>query len=171
MWVQIIYIRGIIMDIRIVDYNPIYANMLSQIIIRNLMEINSKDYSLEEMEQHSLHFSPEKISEYALERKIYVAIEDDYPIGTLGIKKDERGAENDYVFLTVFVLPEKHKSGIGRLLIKQGEEYVNELGGKKITIPASITSHAFYRNMGYVYAGKEMKPNQDGIILMIKELT
>jgi GNAT superfamily N-acetyltransferase len=104
-----------------------------------------------------------------LRRKIFVAIEDDNPVGTMGIKKDERGGKNDYVFVTVFVLPEKHGSGIGRLLIEKGEEYVHSLGGSKITIPATITAHMFYYKMGYRYVDPSKKPNQENIILMVKE--
>ena len=64
-----------------------------------------------------------------MRRKIYVAIENDTPVGTLGMKLDEHGGENDYIFLTVFVLPEKHNHGIGKTLLKKGEEYVKSLNG------------------------------------------
>jgi len=157
------------MAVKIIEYTSDFAGRLSEIIIRNLIEINSKDYPLEEMKRHALSFSPEKIEEYSKNRKIYVAAENGDPVGTLGILRDERCGGNEYFFLTIFVLPEKHGCGIGRLLMEKGEEYVKSLKGRKITIPSSITSHGFYHKIGYSYADKTKEPNKEGMIIMIKQ--
>ena len=134
-----------------------------------MTEILIKDYPLEEMQRLSLNFLPEKIEEYSQKRNIYVALEDENPVGTLSVLRDENGGENDYMFLTVFVLPERHRRGVGQLLMKKGEACVKRRNGKKITIPASITSHAFYHQLGYAYADPAKQPNSDGYVIMVKE--
>jgi len=158
------------MSIEIVEYNSSYAKKLSDIVIRNMTEILIKDYPLEEMKQLSLNFLPEKIEEYSRKRKIYVALEDEEPVGTLGALPDENGGKHDYKFLTIFVLPERHRRSIGKALLRKGEEYVRLMEGKKITIPASITSHSFYHKLGYSYVDPGKKPNSGGYVIMVKYL-
>ena len=157
------------MNFKIVDYSSQYAKQISDIVMRNMTEILIKDYPVEEMQVKSLNFLPEKIEEYSLKRKIFVAVEDEIVVGTLGALRDEKGGERDYLFLTIFVLPERHRRGIGQALMEKGEEYVRSLQGKKITIPASITSHEFYFGLGYSYVDPAKKPDPDGFVIMTKE--
>lgn len=155
------------MKIKIVEYESKYCNDVSNVVIRNLLEINSKDYGLKKMEEHSLMFTPEKIEEYSKNAKIFVAINENQVLGTLRAKKDQYNGPDDYVFLTIFVLPEFHRQGIGRLLVKAGEKYVSSLNGEMITIPASIYAHKFYNKLGYEYINGT-KPNKNDCILMRK---
>ena len=157
-------------SIKIVKFKEEYAEILSEIIIRNLMEINSKDYSIEEMKEHSLKFSADNIRDYSKTRVIFVALKNDQPVGTLSIKKDQYGKEDDYVFLTIFVLPELHGKGVGKMLMEKGEEYIRSVKGKKINIPSSITAHNFYYRMGFSYIDNLKKPNSDGVIMMTKKM-
>ncbi len=53
-------------------------------------------------------------------------------------------------------------------MIEAGEEYVRQRGGRKITIPSSLTAHGFYHKMGYSYA--QSAPNQEGHYVMEKYL-
>jgi len=122
------------------------------------------------MKNLALEFTGDKIMDYAKHRKMYVAIIDNQPIGTLGIAKSWGGEDGDYHFLTIFVLPEYHHKGIGRLLIEKGERYVHQINGRKITIPSSITSHEFYFKMGYQYKDGIQKSDSNGHFIMIKFL-
>jgi GNAT superfamily N-acetyltransferase len=157
-------------SVKVIEYVNEYAEKLSEIITRNLLEVNIKDYSEEEMKNLALEFTTDKIIDYAKYRKIYMSIIDNKPIGTLSVVKSWDGGDGDYHFLTIFVLPEYHKKGVGRLLIEEGERYVSKLKGRKITIPSSITSHKFYNKMGYQYKDDIQEPDIDGHIMMIKHL-
>lgn len=112
-------------SVKIVEYVDEHAEKISEIIIRNLLEVNIKDYSEEEMKDLALVFTTDKIMNYAKHRKIYVSVIDNNPIGTLSVVKSWAGEEGDYHFLTIFVLPEYHHKGVGRKLIEEGERYVS----------------------------------------------
>lgn len=157
-------------EIEIVDYNDQYAEAISQIVIRNLLEVNINDYSKEKIDKLVLKFTPDKINEYAKERKVFAAVMGNTPVGTLGVAKSWDELEGSYIFLTIFVLPECQRKGIGRLLIKKGEDYVREIKGTKIAIPSSITSHIFYNKMGYQYRDNNKEPDSFGCIVMDKYL-
>jgi len=157
--------------ITIVNYRDEFAESLSYMIIRNLLEVNSKDYSIEEMKRHSLSFAPDKIREYSTSRTIFVALADQDPVGTLSVAKDVFGEENDFVFLTVFVLPEFHNMGIGRDLMKTAENFVRENKGRKINIPSSVTAHEFYYKLGFDYMNGSKQADSRGIIMMTKVLS
>jgi len=157
------------MSYEIVNYDSKYCNDISNIITRNLLEINVKDYGLEKMQEDVTRFTPEMIERYSKESKIYVALDKDKPVGTLRVGKFWGGGENDYVFLTIFVLPEYHGKGIGRLLMENAEKYVTELGAKTIKIPSGITAHRFYNKLGYNYMNG-LEPDAEGIIFMNKDI-
>lgn len=154
-------------SIQIVDFKEEYAEAISNIVTRNLLEINSKDYGMEQVKLHALNFTPEKIREYSRQRTIFVALADGAPAGTLSVCRDIYGGENDYMFLTIFVLPECHGRGIGKLLILHGEEYIRKVHGKKVTIPASLYGHVVYHKLGYSYVNGT-QPNEEGCIMMAK---
>ena len=158
------------MNYEIVDYDSKYCYDISNIITRNLLEINSKDYGLEKMRKDALRFTPEMIEHYSKESKIYVALDKDKPVGTLRVAKFWGGGEYDYVFLSIFVLPEYHGKGIGRLLMENAEKYATELGAKTIKIPSGITAHRFYNKLGYDYMNGS-EPDAEGIIFMNKNIS
>ncbi len=155
------------MSFKIVEYVSDYADGVSTLVIRNLLEINSKDYGIQKMRKHSLMFAPEKIEEYSKSDKIFVALNNNEVVGTLRVANDWYGGKDEYVLLTIFVLPEYHGKGIGQQLIEAGENYVKKIKGKKITIPASVTAHTFYHKLGYNYTN-DTEPNYDDVILMNK---
>lgn len=151
---------------QIVGYREEYAEKLSEIVVRNLLEVNARDYPIHKMRQIILNFGPEQIRNFAAKREVFVAIEGDEPVGILTVAPSWSGKKGEYYFLTIFVQPEYHRKGIGQALIAAGEEYVRACGGGKITIPASITAHAFYHKMGYSYTSQQ--PDSEGHYIMEK---
>ena len=157
------------MNCKIVEYKKDYCDEISNMIIRNLLEINSKDYGIEHSKEHSLMFTPEKIDKYSKKGKVFVALDENKVVGTLRVENDMYGKKDDYVFLTIFVLPEYHGKGIGKLLMEKGEQYVETLNGEKITIRSSVTAHKFYNKLGYEYING-IEPNSEDVILMRKHI-
>ena len=116
---------------KIVGYQEKNAEKLSEIVVRNLMEVNSKDYPMHAIRRMILNFGPEHIQSFAAKREIFVAAEGDEPIGILTIEPSWNGLKGEYYFLTIFVQPEYHRKGVGRALIAAGEAYVRANGGVK----------------------------------------
>ena len=156
-----------IMNYKIVDYNDKYKNDISNIIVRNLLEINVKDYGAEKMQKDALRFTPEMIAELSKTRKFFVALGGEAVVGIIAVVKNIHGTEHDYAILTVFVLSEEHGKGIGRMLIEKAEGYIKSLNGKTASIPASITAHGFYNKMGYE-DDTDIEPHPEGYIWMKK---
>lgn len=126
------------------------ANEVSNLIKRNLFEVNIKDYDLALMKKTSQMMEPNNIISKSSYSHIYVVIEDNKIIGTGSIAK-YFGKEDEAILLSIFVLPELHKNGIGSLIINTLEKDDFFITSKRIEIPSSITAVEFYRKHGYDY--------------------
>ena len=154
--------------IEIKEYNETYVEQISTIIIRNLLEINVKDYGVEKVQEMAKDFTVEKLKDTLKNRKkVFVAIKNNEVVGTAGIDVSWYNPE-EYHILTVFVKPENHGEGIGRLLIKAIENYAIHSNFRKLIIPASITAHEFYYKLGYRYKDDQKVLNEDNMYLMEK---
>ena len=157
--------------VEVVDFNEAYADKVSAIITRNLFEVLKDDYTQDKLEHLASLFTPEKIIKLSIERKkMYVALSNGEPVGTLSVVNSWSKEDDAYVFLTIFVLPEYHKMGIGRKLINAGEDYIRSISGKKVDIPSSITSHLFYNKLGYGYVNDNLEPDEQGCIPLTKRI-
>jgi len=146
------------------------AEAVSNLIRRNLLEVNSKDYSQKEIERLHRSFSPKKVISLSNKRDMIVAEEKGEIFGTASLGNYGTDDEPEWTLYTVFVLPEYHNRGIGKNLVKEVEKMAVEKGGVELTVPASITAHDFYINLGYYYADGVKQPNQEGLYLMRKKL-
>ena len=154
--------------IEIKEYNETYVEQISTIIIRNLLEINVKDYGVEKVQEMAKDFTVEKLkTDLKNRKKVFVAIKDNKVVGTAGIDVSWYNPD-EYYILTVFVKPENHGEGIGRLLIKAIEDYAIHSNFKKLIIPASITAHEFYFKLGYRYKDNQKVLNEENMYLMEK---
>ena len=72
------------------------------------------------------------------------------------------GSATESILLTIFVLPECQRKGIGKQIIQTLEQDDYFLRANRIEIPASITAVEFYRKMGYEYKNgiKELDDEQ-----------
>lgn len=126
------------------------AQVISQLIARNFLEVNSKDYGIEAMQELSLEYSAEKIIEIAQYAHMYV-FEWNCKIVGVGSITSYWGSETESILLTIFVLPEYHGNGIGTTIIHTLEQDELYLRAERVEIPASITAAEFYRKLGYNY--------------------
>lgn len=126
------------------------AQEVSQLIVKNFLEINSKDYGIEAMQKLSLEYGPEKINSIAQYAHMYVFEWDDKIVG-VGAITSYWGSITESILLTIFVLPEYHGNGIGTMIIQTLEQDELYSRAERIEIPASITAAEFYRKFGYDY--------------------
>lgn len=157
--------------LKIVEYSEKYLEQISNIIIQNLLTVNSKDYGIERVKKMSEDFTVEKLQNSLSKRKkVFVALIDNNVVGTAGIDKSWY-SDDEYWILTVFVKPENHGQGIGKKLIRKIEEYATTLPIKKLVIPASITAHEFYYKLGYRYKDGKKELNDEDMYIMEKNLS
>ena len=117
------------------------AKEVRNLIVRNFLEINSRDYGLSAMETLA------KVASYA---HMYVFEFEEKIVGT-GSISSFWGSETESILLCIFVLPEFHGKGIGSKIISTLEQDEFYVRANRIEIPASITATEFYRKFGYDY--------------------
>lgn len=143
------------------------AEDVSGLIGRNFLEVNSKDYPIEEMEKKALVFSADKIKERAAKGHMYVVCEGNIVVGT-GTISDYLGSSTESILLTIFVLPEYHGKGIGRKIIETLESDELFMRASRIEVCASITACGFYEKCGYRYIGGIKQLDPEGYYRMEK---
>ena len=154
--------------LKIVEYKEKYLEQISNLIIQDLLTVNSNDYGIERVKKMAEDFTVEKLQNSLSKRKkVFVALIDDNIVGTAGIDKSWN-SDDEYWILTVFVKPENHGQGIGKKLIEKVEEYATTLPVKKLIIPASITAHEFYYKLGYKYKDGKKELNDEDMYIMEK---
>lgn len=137
------------------------APSVSEMIRRNFMEVNIKDYSREEMEHLSETYNPDKVLDISGYAHMYVTCIDNTIVGC-GAISSFWGKQDESILLTIFVLPELHGKGIGRTIIETLEKDEYFLRAGRIEIPASITACEFYKRMGYDYKDGIKKLEDEG---------
>ena len=157
--------------LKIVEYKEKYLEQISNLIIQDLLTVNSNDYGIERVKKMAEDFTVEKLQNSLNKRKkVFVALIDDNVVGTAGIDKSWY-SDDEYWILTVFVKSENHGQGIGKKLIEKVEEYATTLPVKKLIIPASITAHEFYYKLGYRYKDGKKELNDEDMYIMEKNLS
>ncbi len=102
------------------------ADEVSKLIVRNFVEVNSKDYGITAMKKLAKAYDSDKILNIASYAHMYVFEWNGKIVGT-GSISSFWGSKIESILLTIFVLPEFHGKGIGRKIIntlEQGEFYV-----------------------------------------------
>lgn len=126
------------------------AKEVRNLIVRNFLEVNSKDYGISAMEKLAKVYDVEKVLNVASYAHMYVFEFDGKIIGT-GSISSFWGSETESILLSIFVLPEFHGKGVGRKIINTLETDEFYVRASRIEIPASITATEFYRKFGYDY--------------------
>ena len=146
------------------------ADEVSQLIRRNLLEVNSKDYPAEFIDLLMTEFSPNRMIERAKKQFIYVAMEDNQVVGTGALENQGDGENPAYYCVAMFVLPECHRQGIGRRLLTVVEAKAIEIGAEKLILRSAIGAPGFYVKMGYAYPDGVETHDDWGNIIMEKRL-
>jgi len=157
--------------IKITEYQEKYAKEMSDIIIKNLLEVNSKDYGMEYCKKWAEEFTVDKIIEnFSTRSKVLVALKDNLVVGTAGLDKSWYSDDGEYYILTVFVDISHHKQGIGKMLITELEKFSKEIPAKRLVILASIAGCEFYHKLGYEYVNDKKELNDQQMYMMEKFL-
>ena len=147
------------------------AKEVRNLIVRNFLEVNSKDYGISAMEKLAKDYDVEQVLNVASYAHMYVFELDGKIVGT-GSISSFWGSETESILLCIFVLPEFHGKGIGRKIINTLEADEFYARASRIEIPASITATEFYRKFGYDYKNgvKELDDEQHYRLEKFKEV-
>lgn len=136
--------------IRVRRFKEEDADEVSKLIVRNFLEVNSKDYGIAAMEKLAKVYDSGKVLNIANYAHMYVFEWNGKIVGT-GSISSFWGSKTESILLTIIVLPEFHGKGIGRKIINTLEQDEFYVRATRIEIPASITATEFYRKFGYDY--------------------
>jgi GNAT superfamily N-acetyltransferase len=129
-----------VVEIRL--FRPDDNAAVSGMIVQCLREVNSQDYPEEIIERMCAHFSPQRMSQLAEERQMFVAVDGGTVVGTVS-------RDGNKVF-TMFIQPRMIGRGVGRRLMRHIETLAADEGYEYMETGASITAHGFYERLGYV---------------------
>jgi len=147
-------------------FQDFQAGAVSELIQRNLLEINSKDYPPDLITHLVDCFSPTQILENARTQHIFVATEEGRVIGTGSLADFGTEEEPSYYDVAIFVAPEFQGKGIGKQLMRRVEAKAVEMGACKITIRAAIGARKFYEKLEYTYRdGVEMQDENGNYVM------
>ena len=137
-------------EVTVRPYQEQDAEDIVNLIRRNFLEVNVKDYGEKAMKALAKHHDVEWFRGVASYANVYVFCMEEEVIG-VGSISAFWGSLTESILLTIFVQPELHGKGIGRFIIQTLEQDELFLRAERIEIPASITATEFYRKQGYHY--------------------
>jgi len=132
-----------------------------EIIKRNLIEINSKDYPTHIINNMCDLYTSDHILEIAKVRDIYVSELNGKLIGTASLENN--------IICAVYVDIKYHNCGIGRKLISYIEEVAKNKSINTLKIHASLTSLNFYYALGYKFV-EELNDPEAGRSTLVEKL-
>lgn len=146
-------------DITIRGFESSDASDVSQLIIDNLMLINSRDYGEEAARRLAHFYSPQLLLEYAQNGGMIVAVEHATIVGTATLDQDR--------VRNVFVRIDHHQRGIGKLLMQHIEDIARQQGKVQVVLRASVSAVVFYQKLGYVIMEEIEERIGDAVIKVI----
>ena len=149
-------------------FRPEDAPAAAGVVRRNLIEVNSRDYPLEEMVEYAATYGEEKLLGMARDGHSYTLLLDSRVVGCGTIAPRPQDGPDTAILLGIYVLPDLHGAGAGRRIVEalEADEYFRT--AKRVIIHASLTAHAFYHHLGYAYVTGEIVPEDGGYYLMEK---
>ncbi|MHB8962940.1 MAG: GNAT family N-acetyltransferase [Saccharofermentanales bacterium] len=126
------------------------ASDISALICRNFNEVSIRDYPAEEIRLLCERHTKEHILRLSRERVFLVAFDAGLIVGAAALLEGPDGFPPGYgLVTTVFVLPEYHGKGVGKLLMESIECMARESGIEVLALESSITAHGFYHTLGF----------------------
>lgn len=146
------------------------TNQVTDIIQRNLREVNIHDYTPDELKDIIDYFTPEQVEKNAQIRTVFVAVDGEKILWTAWYARSNN-PEMEWAFLlTVFTRPENHGKWIGKKLVETTEEEAKKEGFRIMYVPSWRTAIWFYQKLGYNFMYFPPKEDAEWNTLMYKKL-
>ncbi|MGM9682862.1 MAG: GNAT family N-acetyltransferase, partial [Eubacteriales bacterium] len=142
---------------------------IADVVSRTLIQSNSKDYPPEFIRKNIQDHSAEIIAKRANDTQhMYVVCDGEVIIGC-GAIDGYWGSETESYLMTIFVLEEYQKMGIGRKIVQALEADDYFLRAWRTEVGSSVTAVGFYRKLGYEYKNGIMTPDEFGVVRLEKK--
>ncbi len=137
-------------------------------VIRTTLEVsNIHDYPPDFIKDNIESHSPEAMAKRAADSHFYVAVDGKKIIGCGGIT-GYWGSTTESYLVSIFVLPEFQKKGIGKRIVDALEQDEYFLRAWRTEVASSITAVNFYRKMGYKFKNDIALPDEFGVVRLEK---
>ncbi len=137
------------------------AEGVAEVIRRNLLEVNSKEYPEEVIAAMLKHYSGENLIRLSERRDFYV-------IEEAGKVKAVGGLEENNIY-TVFVDPNCHGLGLGKLIMEKLEAVALSKGYSTTILDASLSAYPFYERLGYSKV-REIEDEEFGSAIVMEKV-
>lgn len=135
------------------------AKQVADLIRRNDLEVTSLYYPKEVIELWVDELTPEYIIKKSKNRQCYVATDNKKIIGYVSFDGSE--------IKKLFVNPDYHKKGIGRMLINKIEDFAKAKKIKKLKLDSNLYAEKFYKHVGFKKIKNKYRKVGDKKIKMI----
>lgn len=155
------------MNITVRRYKDGDAPFICEVVKKDVLTENIKDYPLEYIENLIKNHNEELIIKRANAFHVYV-LEDDKKIVGVGMIGPYWDSLTESSFFTIFIDPDYKGQGLGRKIIETLEQDEYYIRADRVEIPASITAVEFYKHFGYGFKKFGNIVDNEGIYRMEK---
>ncbi|KTB71284.1 MULTISPECIES: GNAT family N-acetyltransferase [Pseudomonas] len=149
------------MNIKVRPARTADAGAISRVVLTALRTSNARDYPASVIERVQLSFSPAAIERLMQQRRMFVAVAGEVVVGTASLEGQ--------VVRSVFVDPDWHRRGIGRLLMAELEHIARGAGLELLIVPSSLTAQEFYTALGFRLV-REHQEGEERTLIMERQL-
>ncbi|RMS28261.1 GNAT family N-acetyltransferase [Pseudomonas savastanoi] len=151
------------MDIKVRPARRADADAISRVVLAALRTSNARDYPVSVIERVQLSFSPSAIERLMQQRRMFVAVAvaGEVVVGTASLEGQ--------VVRSVFVDPDWHRRGVGRLLMAKLERVALETDIGLLIVPSSLTAQEFYKALGFRLV-REHQEGEERTLTMERQL-
>ncbi|KPB32361.1 GNAT family N-acetyltransferase [Pseudomonas amygdali] len=151
------------MDIKVRPARRADAGAISRVVLAALRTSNARDYPVSVIERVQLSFSPSAIERLMQQRRMFVAVAvaGEVVVGTASLEGQ--------VVRSVFVDPDWHRRGVGRLLMAKLERVALETDIGLLIVPSSLTAQEFYKALGFRLV-REHQEGEERTLIMERQL-
>ncbi|RMR54607.1 Acetyltransferase [Pseudomonas syringae pv. actinidiae] len=153
------------MNIKVRPARTADAGAISRVVLAALRTSNARDYPASVIERVQLSFSPAAIERLMQQRRMFVAV----AVAVAGEVVVGTASLEGQVVRSVFVDPDWHRRGIGRLLMAELEHIARGAGLELLIVPSSLTAQEFYTALGFRLV-REHQEGEERTLIMERQL-
>jgi len=135
-----------------------HAEGIGKVARDAIRRANAKDYPPHEIDRLVSNFSTSSILDFLKQRLTFVALHENTVVGTGALQGSE--------IKSVFVSPDLHRRGVGRVLMEELERAASQKGVKELMVSSSLSAVKFYSALGYVEQNRKFFGEEETVVMI-----